>query len=118
MTAPIPVPRARKLRRIPALKPLDPVKSAAVAGLRYVSETGPGIARKRAGKGFTYSDAEGKTIRDKKVLERIRALVIPPAWTSVWICPDPDGHIQAVGRDAKGRKQYRYHAPTGKSGIA
>lgn len=91
-------------------QPIDTVKSAAVAGLRYVSETGPGIQRRRAGSGFVYIGLRGKPIRDKKTLERIRALVVPPAWTSVWISPDAGGHIQAVGRDAKGRKQYRYHA--------
>jgi len=93
-----------------AVQPIDTVKSAAVAGLRYVSETGPGIQRRRAGSGFVYIGLRGKRVRDKKELERIRSLVIPPAWTSVWICPHANGHIQAVGRDAKGRKQYRYHA--------
>ena len=77
--------------------------------MRYVAETGPGISRRRAGNGFVYIGPVGKIIRDNKELARIRALVIPPAWTSVWICPSPNGHIQAVGRDAKGRKQYRYH---------
>jgi Topoisomerase IB len=88
----------------------DPVESAALAKLQYVAETGPGIIRKRAGAGFRYFDADGKAIRDKRELARIAALAIPPAWTSVWICPNPNGHIQAVGRDAKRRKQYRYHA--------
>src|SRR5207253_113824 len=73
-------------------------------------ETEPDISRKRSGAGFRYLAPDGKPIRDKKELARIRALVIPPAWTSVWICPSPNGHIQAVGRDAKGRQQYRYHA--------
>jgi len=104
------LPGSARRRLTYRMKALDPVKSAAVAGLRYVSETGPGIVRKGAGKGFTYIGPDGKTIRDKNALERIRSLVIPPAWTSVWICPDPNGHIQAVGRDAKGRKQYRYHS--------
>jgi DNA topoisomerase I len=99
---------ARRFRRI--VPSVASEESAAAAGLRYVSETGPGIRRKGAGKGFAYIGLDGKTIRDKKVLNRIRSLVIPPAWTSVWICPDPNGHIQAVGRDAKGRKQYLYHA--------
>src|SRR3954464_14024384 len=87
----------------------DPVESAHEAGLRYVSDTMPGIRRKKAGKGFTYVDHDGKTIRDSKDLARIRALAIPPAYTDVWICPSPNGHIQATGRDARRRKQYRYH---------
>jgi DNA topoisomerase-1 len=103
--------RARRLNRIVAAETsIDPVKSATLAGLRYLSETGPGILRRRAGSGFVYIGPDGKPVRDEKELARIRALVIPPAWTNVWICPDPNGHIQAVGRDAKGRKQYRYHA--------
>jgi DNA topoisomerase I len=64
----------------------------------------------RSGRGFRYTDADGRTVRDRLVLERIRSLVIPPAWTDVWICPVPNGHIQVTARDAKGRKQYRYHA--------
>jgi DNA topoisomerase-1 len=88
----------------------DPVESAQAAGLRYVSDTMPGIRRKKAGKGFTYVAQDGKTIRDAKELARIRSLAIPPAYTDVWICPSPNGHIQATGRDARGRKQYRYHA--------
>src|SRR5581483_4035244 len=69
-----------------------------------------GIARRRTGSGFVYRDADGKPVRDKATLERIRKLAVPPAWTEVWISPNPDGHIQATGRDARGRKQYRYHA--------
>ena len=84
--------------------------SARAAGLRYVSGEGPGISRRRRGKGFEYLGVDGKPVRDRRTLERIRSLVIPPAWTAVWICPVENGHIQAVGRDAKGRKQYRYHA--------
>ena len=87
----------------------DPVESARLAGLRYVSETGLGIRRRRAGRGFVYLNGHGP-IREEPTLARIRALVIPPAWRDVWICPTPSGHIQAVGRDARGRKQYRYHA--------
>jgi DNA topoisomerase I len=87
----------------------DPVESAQAAGLRYVSDTMPGIRRKKAGKGFTYVSQDGKTIRDPKELSRIRSLAIPPAYTDVWICPSANGHIQATGRDARGRKQYRYH---------
>src|SRR5260370_36902396 len=96
--------RLRRSQRKKQLAAADPVESAALAKLQYVSETGPGIIRKRAGAGFRYLDSDGKPIRDKKELARIAALVIPPAWTSVWICPNPNGHIQAAGRDAKGRK--------------
>ena len=88
---------------------LDPVASAEAAGLRYVSDEAPGIRRKRAGKSFTYVKPDGERVSDEKVLGRIKALAIPPAWTDVWICPQANGHIQATGRDAKGRKQYRYH---------
>jgi DNA topoisomerase-1 len=88
----------------------DPVESAKAAGLRYVSDANPGIGRKRAGRGFSYVGLDGKPVRDRGVLRRIRSLVIPPAWTDVWICPLANGHIQATGRDARGRKQYRYHA--------
>jgi len=79
-------------------------------GLRYVTDAVPGIIRRRSGRGFRYVSPDGETIRDAAVLERIRSIVIPPAWTDVWICPRADGHIQATGRDARGRKQYRYHA--------
>jgi DNA topoisomerase-1 len=90
--------------------PLDPTKSARAAGLRYVcDQSTPGIRRLGKPKRFRYVDASGKTIRDKTILQRIYALAIPPAWTSVWICQQPDGHLQATGRDARGRKQYRYH---------
>ena len=87
----------------------DPVQAAREAGLRHVSDARPGIARKRAGKGFTYTGPDGKKLTDAADLQRIKSLAIPPAWTDVWICPDPRGHIQATGRDARGRKQYRYH---------
>ncbi|HEY2467923.1 MAG TPA: DNA topoisomerase IB [Terracidiphilus sp.] len=89
---------------------LDPVESSKIAGLRYVSDTAPGIARRRRGKGFEYLDPEGKRVRDREVLARIKSLAIPPAWRDVWICPRANGHIQATGRDARGRKQSRYHA--------
>jgi DNA topoisomerase-1 len=89
---------------------LHPVKSAALARLRYVTDQRPGIRRVKSGKGFRYIGTGGQTIRREETLARIRALAIPPAWTDVWICPDPRGHVQATGRDAKGRKQYRYHA--------
>ena len=86
----------------------DPVDSAAAAGLVYVTDAQPGLARRRRGRGFSYSKA-GRVIRDQRTLDRIGALAIPPAWTDVWICEDPLGHLQATGRDAKNRKQYRYH---------
>ena len=79
-------------------------------GLRYVCDEGPAIRRRRAGKGFVYLDAKGRRITTPDRLKRIRSLVIPPAWTDVWICASADGHIQATGRDAKRRKQYKYHA--------
>jgi DNA topoisomerase I len=84
--------------------------AAREAGLRYATDARPGISRRRSGRGFTYRDATGATIRDRETLTRIRALAIPPAWTDVWICPWVNGHLQATGRDARGRKQYRYHA--------
>jgi DNA topoisomerase-1 len=87
----------------------DPVVSARATGLRYVLDDRPGIRRVRAGKGFRYLDPDGKPVRNPDELRRIRSLAIPPAWTDVWICPHPNGHLQATGRDARGRKQYRYH---------
>ena len=89
---------------------VDPEESAKAAGLRYVSDDMPGIRRRKRGKGFTFLDAKGTTVSDARTLERIRKLAIPPAWTDVWICPITNGHLQATGRDARGRKQYRYHA--------
>jgi DNA topoisomerase-1 len=80
-----------------------------VPGLRYVTDAVPGLRRRRAGKGFVYIDADGKRVRDRAEIDRIAGLAIPPAWTDVWICPYPNGHTLATGRDAKGRKQYRYH---------
>jgi len=88
----------------------DPKQSAAAAGLRYVSDDSPGITRKSRGAGFRYYDAEDKPLTNTAELKRIRALAIPPAWKEVWICPRPNGHLQATGLDSKGRKQYRYHA--------
>jgi DNA topoisomerase-1 len=87
----------------------DPIESAQLAGLRYVSPDEPGIRRQRSGRGFSYYGPDGERVRDSATLRRIRSLVIPPAWTKVWICRYPNGHIQAVGRDVRGRKQYRYH---------
>ncbi|MBC3539782.1 DNA topoisomerase IB [Rufibacter sediminis] len=87
----------------------DAVASAEQAGLRYFPDTKPGITREIKGKKITYSTAKGEPLTDEKVLDRIQKLVIPPAWTNVWICPSANGHIQATGRDDKGRKQYIYH---------
>lgn len=84
--------------------------AAGHAGLRYVVDEGPGITRRRRGGTFVYDLPSGARLRDKPTLQRIRALAIPPAWTEVWICPAANGHIQATGRDARRRKQYRYHA--------
>jgi len=84
--------------------------AARAAGLRYVDPADPGIRRVRRGKGFGYADREGRRITDEPTLARIKSLAIPPAWEQVWISPSPNGHIQATGRDARGRRQYRYHA--------
>jgi DNA topoisomerase-1 len=91
-------------------EPQDPAGAARAAGLRYATDRRPGITRRRAGRGFSYRSPDGRLVRDPETLARIRALAIPPAWRDVWICPAPNGHLQAVGRDARGRKQYRYHA--------
>lgn len=88
---------------------IDPRDDARSAGLRYVSDDMPGIHRRRRGRGFSYTGPDGEPIRDEQTLARIRSLAIPPAWDDVWICTRPNGHLQATGRDAKGRKQYRYH---------
>ena len=82
---------------------------ARTAGLRYVTDAAPGIRRVRGGAGFAYRNAAGGRVRDPATLARIRSLAIPPAWRDVWICPSPTGHLQATGRDARGRKQHRYH---------
>lgn len=87
----------------------DPPAAAKAAGLRYVHDHRPGITRERVGDSLRYRDASGAPIDDEPTLARIKSLAIPPAWTDVWICPQPNGHLQATGRDAKGRKQYRYH---------
>ncbi len=83
---------------------------AAAAGLRYADCNRPGLTRQKRGKGFVFRDSKGRLVRDARTLQRIRSLVLPPAWTDVWISPDPRAHLQATGRDAAGRKQYRYHA--------
>ncbi len=88
---------------------VDPRDAAESAGLVYVSDEEPGIRRRKVGKGFSYLKADGTPVKDPATLKRIRSLAIPPAYTDVWICPKANGHIQATGRDAKGRKQYRYH---------
>ena len=108
------VVRRTRQRSRPALKPVlevqhDPIEVAEAAGLRYVSDTMPGIRRRKASSGFSYVGPAGKTIKDPAELNRIRSLAVPPAYTEVWICPIPTGHIQATGRDARRRKQYRYH---------
>ena len=87
----------------------DQRDAAREAGLSYVSDLLPGIRRRRSGRSFRYLDPDGRPLRDRATLKRIRSLVVPPAWTDVWICPSPRGHLQATGRDARGRKQYRYH---------
>src|SRR5687768_8281845 len=87
----------------------DPRDAAEAAGLRYVSHEEPAVRREKPGKAFTYTKPDGPTVRGKATLDRIKSLAIPPAYTDVWICPKANGHIQATGRDAKGRKQYRYH---------
>ena len=94
----------------PPAPPDDPREAAEAAGLIYVSDDSPGINRKRRGKSFSFLHPGGEAVSDHQTLLRIRSLVIPPAWEEVWICPSDRGHIQAVGRDARGRKQYRYHA--------
>lgn len=87
----------------------DPETAAREAGLKYVADDEPGIARRRRGKGWSYHRPDGELIADADEKERLQGLAIPPAWTDVWICPDPRGHLQATGRDDRGRKQYRYH---------
>ncbi|CAN5717697.1 hypothetical protein BH11MYX4_BH11MYX4_46210 [soil metagenome] len=96
-------------KKRPKLLPADPLLSAKAAHCRYVDDSGPGMTRLRSGKGWKLRSPEGKPIKDRAVIDRIKSLVIPPAWTNVWICPHEDGHIQATGRDVRGRKQYRYH---------
>jgi DNA topoisomerase-1 len=89
--------------------PYESIAAARRAGLLWVTDAEPGITRRRAGKSFSYRDRDGRIVRDPEELLRIRSLAIPPAWERVWICPIPRGHIQATGRDARRRKQYRYH---------
>ena len=89
---------------------VDPKEAAESVGLIYVSDDRPGIGRRSNGKGFVYTKPDGSPLTDEKTIERVNKLAVPPAYTDVWISPKPNGHIQATGRDAKGRKQYRYHA--------
>ncbi|MDY6896592.1 MAG: DNA topoisomerase IB [Cyanobacteriota bacterium] len=96
-------------QEVKAALAVEPAESAEIVGLVYVSDKIPGIKRQRQGKGFCYYDAEDNKICCEDELNRIKALVIPPAWNEVWICTDKNGHLQATGRDEKGRKQYRYH---------
>jgi len=105
----MPAKRGTRRRSAAPVYYTEPVHAARAASLRYVSDSGPGIGRRRSGKGFLYTRPGGSSVRDRATLSRIRSIVIPPAWENVWICPHPDGHIQATGRDARGRKQYRYH---------
>jgi DNA topoisomerase-1 len=103
-------PSAQPAQSAPAVVPTsEPTVAAKAAGLRYVTDTMRGIARQPKGDGFEYVDARGEPVTDPDILARIKSLVIPPAWTEVWICPLANGHLQATGRDAKKRKQYRYH---------
>jgi DNA topoisomerase-1 len=95
---------------LPARPVTDPQVSAKIAGLHYISDSRPGIRRIGSGRVFRYIDAYDRVVRDPDTLRRIKRLAIPPAWKDVWISPDPDGHLQAAGRDARGRKQYRYHS--------
>jgi DNA topoisomerase-1 len=95
--------------RHPSTAAWPEAQSARAAGLRYVSDSGPGIRRIKSGTGFRYEDERGRAVRDEERLKRIRSLAIPPAWTDVWICPQAEAHLQATGRDARGRKQHRYH---------
>lgn len=90
-------------------KHIEYCKAATRAGLKYVSDVIAGISRRRSGKGWSYADEDGLRIADPAMRKRLNALMIPPAWVNVWICPDPDGHIQVTARDACGRKQYHYH---------
>jgi DNA topoisomerase-1 len=103
-------PRRRAAAVAPPDPALDPQNAAKAAGLRYTSDSQPGIRRLGSARRFRYAGPDGRPVRDAETLARIKSLVIPPAWTSVWICSVPHGHLQATGVDARGRKQYRYHA--------
>jgi DNA topoisomerase I len=118
------IPKTMAARRLPPGRGVEQVvatrprlhspdvtdSSTPAPGLRHSTDRDPGISRRRSGRGFAYRGPRGRPIRDRETLERIRKLAIPPAWTDVWICPLTNGHLQATGRDDRGRKQYRYHA--------
>jgi DNA topoisomerase-1 len=105
----LPTPSRANGNNYKRLYVLQAADCARAAGLRYVGNEGPGIRRVRAGDTFRYIEPDGRAVRDGRTLARIRSLAVPPAWSEVWICPLEDGHVQATGRDARGRKQYRYH---------
>src|SRR5688572_4734081 len=106
----IPLTVKRRRARLGQARQNDPARQIAMdARLRYVSDQEPGIRRQRKGTSFVYLDAKGRRIRDRETLRRIASLAVPPAYTDVWISAHANGHIQATGRDARGRKQYRYH---------
>src|SRR5262245_52783909 len=109
MTNPLPVFSKNQSQPRRAKAAVDPAAAAGVAHLEYVNDSSPGIERRRRGRHFEYFDSAGRKVRDRPELERIRSLAIPPAWDDVWICKNPNGHLQATGRDARRRKQYRYH---------
>jgi DNA topoisomerase I len=100
--------KSASIRVVATVSP-DPAESAKAANLRYVTDSTPGISRRKRRTGFEYIDPSGKVIRDPEELQRFKSLAIPPAWREVWICPLHNGHLQATGRDIKGRKQHRYH---------
>jgi DNA topoisomerase-1 len=100
----------REMNHASSVAAPEAIAAAREANLRYVSDASPGITRSMTAKGATYRDVDGRLVKDRETLGRIKRLAIPPAWTDVWICPSPNGHIQATGRDARGRKQYRYHS--------
>src|SRR6478672_700665 len=102
--------RAKPARAVNAASAIDPAQAASAAGLRHVTDAAPGFRRERRGDAIVHRATDGSVVDDEATLQRIRALAIPPAWTDVWICADPRGHLQASGRDTRGRKQYRYHA--------
>src|SRR5947208_10429448 len=106
--------RKKKIKIVDHKNGTDPIEAAEEAGLRYVSDTQPGYTRKANGEAFEYFDTDRKSIRDEQRLARIKRLAIPPAWSEVWICPSPNGHIQATGRD---RSEERRVGKEGKSGV-